>query len=94
MLPFTARPLCERSRWEDRQTDANVDRYVVSVSVLGILLWMHNDGNKFLVLLDKDAAERFLSFLIFFHLDTHSGVKPNLESTVGLLVDMTCMFLL
>lgn len=94
MLPFTAGLLCERSRWEDRQTGANVDRYVVSVSVLGILLGMHNDGNKFLVLLDKDAAERFLSFLIFFHLDTHSGVKPNLESTVGLLVDMTCMFLL
>lgn len=93
MLPFTAGPLCERSRWEDRQTGANVDRYVVSVSVLGVLLWMHNGGNKFLVLLDRDAAERFLSFF-FFHLDTHSGVKPNLESAVGLLVDMTCMFLL
>lgn len=66
MLPFTARPLCERSRWEDRQTGANVDRYVVSVSVLGILLGMHKDGNKFLVLLGKDAAERFLSFLILF----------------------------
>lgn len=65
MLPFTAGLLCERLRWEDRQTGANVDRYVVNVNVLGILLRMHNDGNKLLVLLDKDAAERFLSFFFF-----------------------------